>query len=69
MTLDDLYTDIVAEELDNDTAPPRLPMLTHREAELTLALCSAVAEGEMNEDVRAIARALTTRLGMRLPAT
>ncbi|MFJ5552499.1 hypothetical protein [Streptomyces sp. NPDC093225] len=69
MTLDGLYTDIVAEELDTDTAPPRLPMLTHREAELALALVTAVAEGETGEEVRTTARALSGRLGMRLPTT
>ncbi|WP_030200724.1 hypothetical protein [Streptomyces sp. NRRL S-87] len=69
MTLDDLYTDIVAEELDADTAPQRLPMLTYREAELALALFTAVAEGDSGEEVRATARALSSRLGMRLPTS
>ncbi|WP_030196306.1 hypothetical protein [Streptomyces sp. NRRL S-87] len=69
MTLDDLYTDFVAEELDTDPAPPRLPMLTHREAQLALAVLTAVAEGETGEEVRATARALSSRLGMRLPTT
>ncbi|GHB80728.1 hypothetical protein GCM10010347_59300 [Streptomyces cirratus] len=69
MTLDDLYTDIVAEELDADAAPQRLAILTHREAELALALLAAVVNGDTGEEVRTTARALSTRLGMRLPAT
>ncbi|KJY27375.1 hypothetical protein [Streptomyces katrae] len=64
MTLDDLYTDIVAEEFDADadTGP-------YREAVLALAVLGAVADGETGEEVRTTARALGARLGMRLPAT
>ncbi|MEU3312706.1 hypothetical protein ACGFY6_18205 [Streptomyces sp. NPDC048387] len=70
MTLDDLYTDIVAEEFDADagSGPERLPMLTYREAVLALAVLGAVADGETGEEVRTTARALGARLGMRLPA-
>ncbi|MEV7416086.1 hypothetical protein [Streptomyces sp. NPDC089919] len=69
MTLDDLYTDIVAEELDGDLEPERLPVLTQREAALALAVLDAVADGGTGEEVRAGARALTTRLTMRLSGT
>ncbi|MFJ5548720.1 hypothetical protein [Streptomyces sp. NPDC093225] len=69
MTLDDLYTNIVTEELDTDTAPVRLPMLTHREAELALAILTAIADGNTSEEVRTTARALSSRLGMRLSTT
>ncbi|MEV7615483.1 hypothetical protein [Streptomyces sp. NPDC089799] len=69
MTLDDLYTDIVSEELDTEAEPERLPMLTYREAKLALAVFGAVAEGATGEEVRTTARILSGRLGMRLPAT
>ncbi|MEV7420395.1 hypothetical protein [Streptomyces sp. NPDC089919] len=70
MTLDDLYTDIVAEELDGGAEPERLPVLTHREAALAVAVLDAVAEGGgASDELRATARALTTRLAMRLPST
>ncbi|MGE7391319.1 hypothetical protein ACQKM2_38210 [Streptomyces sp. NPDC004126] len=70
MTLDDLYTRIVIEELGaletNDVA--RLPLLTSLEADLVLAILTAVVDGDTGENVQTVARGLGARLRMRLPA-
>ncbi|MFD7028587.1 hypothetical protein ACFWAR_11205 [Streptomyces sp. NPDC059917] len=66
MTLDDLYTSIVSEEIDSSAEPERLPLLTRAEADLALAVLDVVADGPMDDEVRATARALRSRLGPRL---
>ncbi|MFF0550857.1 hypothetical protein ACFYUL_18055 [Streptomyces sp. NPDC004311] len=66
MTLDDLYTGIVAEEIESSAAPERLPLLTRAEADLALAVLDVVAGGSMDDEVRSAARALRSRLGLRL---
>ncbi|WP_424216289.1 hypothetical protein ACN20G_29545 (plasmid) [Streptomyces sp. BI20] len=67
MTLDELYTTIVAEEIEETGEPERLPVLTRAEIELALAVLDAVAYGETDDEVRTTARALRSRLDLRLP--
>ncbi|MEV6677532.1 hypothetical protein AB0N09_11800 [Streptomyces erythrochromogenes] len=66
MTLDDLYTSIVAEEIESSAEPERLALLTRAEADLALAVLDVVAGGSMDDEVRSTARALRSRLGLRL---
>ncbi|KJY19216.1 MULTISPECIES: hypothetical protein [Streptomyces] len=66
VTLDDLYTSIVAEEIESPAEPERLPLLTRAEADLVLAVLDVVAGGSMDDEVRSTARALRSRLGPRL---
>ncbi|MGW6787299.1 hypothetical protein [Streptomyces sp. NPDC054987] len=66
VTLDDLYTSIVADEIESAAEPERLPLLSRAEADLVLAVLDVVAGGSVDDEVRSIARALRSRLGPRL---
>ncbi|MER7761659.1 hypothetical protein [Streptomyces sp. NPDC097619] len=68
MTLDDLHNDMLADDMADDTAP-WLPLLTHTEALVTLAVLDAVAEHGDDEGLRCAARSLQSRLGQRLPGS
>ncbi|KIX68456.1 hypothetical protein SF23_20040 [Streptomyces sp. MBRL 10] len=55
-----------AEEIESSATPERLPLLTRAEADLALAVLDVVAGGSMDDEVRSAARALRSRLGLRL---
>ncbi|MGW6951767.1 hypothetical protein [Streptomyces xanthophaeus] len=67
MTLDDLHDDMLAADFDT-TEAPRLALLTHTEALVTLAILEAAAEHAEDEGVRCAAREVQSRLGRRLPS-